>query len=190
MKYFTIENLEIDPKVLESSIKSIDDWEYYGTGRARLGISRWKNLDTSLYIAQKFKNSKNIIRSIQPNLVHAYERVLPHTDHNRRITCNIPVSGDFKNSYVKFYKKDGSGTLNNYTPSNVSDNNTSMNYFDAKPISKVNYTKPICFDTQDIHGVDNFTNQPRYIITVSFNLDLSYDDIYNMHKNGELVHWY
>ena len=63
-----------------------------------------------------------------------------------------------------------------------------MNYFDATPISKVNYTKPICFDTQDIHGVDNFTNQPRYIITVSFNLDLSYDDIYNMHKNGELVH--
>ena len=48
MKYFTIENLEIDPKVLESSVKSIDDWEYYGTGRASLGISRWKNLDTSV----------------------------------------------------------------------------------------------------------------------------------------------
>jgi hypothetical protein len=186
MKHFMIDNLIYDTKKLKASVQDIDNWQYYGTGRARLGITRWSDSDTK-YVASKFKNARKIISAIQPNLIHPYERVLPHTDHNRRITCNIPVSGDFKNSYVKFYKKDVEGTINSYIPDVVSDGNTSMNYHNATPIGKISYTTPICFDTQEVHGVDNLTSQPRYIITVSFNLDLSYEDILDMYNAGELL---
>lgn len=186
MKHFMMPNLIYDNKTLESIVHNTTGWQYYGSGRARLGIASW-DIKTSTYIASKFKNAKNIISGINPNVVHPYERVLPHTDHNRRVTCNIPVSGDFKNSYIKFYKKDVIGTPNTYIPENVSNNNTSMNYFDATPLGKVSYTQPICFDTQDVHGVDNLTKDPRYIITVSFNLKLSYEDILDMYNSGELL---
>ena len=186
MQYFIINNLIYNTNLLKEKMLNTEDWKYYGTGRARLGVCTLDR-ETILHIASKFKTPKELIYKIEGNFLNPYERVLPHTDHDRRITCNIPVSGDFKNSYVKFYEKDVEGAINNYIPDIASDSNTSMNYHNATPIGKISYTTPICFNTQDVHGVDNLTKEPRYIITVSFNLALSYEDILDMYNAGELL---
>ena len=65
--------------------------------------------------------------------------------------------------------------------------NTAKIYDNANVIDKVSYTTPICFDTQNIHGVDNLTKEMRYIITISFNLNLSYENIFDMYNKGELL---
>ena len=185
MQYFNLNNLIYDVSLLKHNIEKIDNWEYYGKGRARLGVCL-SDRGTILHIASKFKNAKEIIYKIESNCIHPYERVLPHTDHDRRVTCNIPVSGDFKNSYVKFYDESATSTSIESTPSTTKVN-TAKIYDNASVIDKVSYTTPICFDTQNIHGVDNLTKQMRYIITISFNLNLSYDDIFDMYNKGELL---
>lgn len=185
MQYFNLNNLIYDTSLLKENILNIDNWEYYGTGRAKLGVCL-SNRETVLHIASKFKNPKKVIYKIESNCIHPYERVLPHTDHDRRVTCNIPVSGDFENSYVKFYDNSGTAVSMPNTPITTKEN-TAKRYDNAKVINKISYTTPICFDTQNIHGVDNLTKEPRYVITISFDLGLSYDDIFNMYTAGELI---
>ena len=185
MQYFILNNLIYDTNLLKQNIKNIQNWEYYGSGRTRLGVVL-SDKDTIKHIASKFNKPKDIIYKIESNCIHPYERVLPHTDHDRRVTCNIPVSGDFNNSFVKFYADNTTGSAIPVAPSTTKPN-TAKRYDNAEMLGKVSYTKPICFDTQNIHGVDNLTKEIRYIITISFRLDLSYENILNMYNNGDLL---
>ena len=38
MQYFNLNNLIYDVSLLKDNIEKIDNWEYYGKGRARLGV--------------------------------------------------------------------------------------------------------------------------------------------------------
>jgi len=67
-----------------------------------------------------------------------------HRDHNRLCALNFFVSGDFENSHNLF-----------------------VDDFD-EPVETFNGNKPALMNTRQFHGVQNRTEQPRIVLSVSF----------------------
>lgn len=189
MKYFLVPQLTFDTDLLFAEMQTIENWGQYGMGRFTLGVAPI-TLEMKKHIGSKFKNPRSILYKIEANYVGPAGMIAPHTDHNRACTLNIPVSGDFHNSYVDFYEKNGEGiglAEGDNKPHEEQIENTSKRYYDAELVEQVNYKVPIVFDTQTVHGVSNWSHQKRYVITVSFRRDMTLEDIYEIYKAGELI---
>ena len=189
MKYFLLPDLEFDTDLLYEEIAGISEWGKYGMGRFTLGVAP-VTVPMKAHISRKFKSPRSILYKIEANYVGPAGIIAPHTDHDRGCTLNIPVKGNFENSYVDFYQKNSDGIeLGNADnrPHDVEIENTSKRYYDAELVEQVAYQVPIVFDTQTVHGVSNWSQETRYVITVSFRKDLSLEDIHLLYETGELI---
>ena len=191
--YFLLPDLtyDIERVELEKYIKSYTDWFYYGTGRFKIHIG-FPERETIIPIAIKFKNPKTLFKKIEFNMVKANGIVTPHTDHDRFVTMNLPICGNFKNSTVDFYEKAsdsswGTSKLTDTKTGNSVAVSTAKSYFDAELVNLVSYEVPICFDTQVIHGVTNSTDQDRYILALSFKEEFTYQRLKDMYEYGDLL---
>lgn len=188
-KYFILDNLDTSDIIddLWSYTNSFDNWSKYGYGRFTLYVGLPER-DKIIPLAKKFKNPRDIIKKLELNYVPAGGIVMPHTDHNRNLTLNIPIKGDFENSTLDFYDKTFKGKLIDRTDSDNTSYETSARAYVSCPLAQqISYQKPICFDTQDVHGVTNQTNQDRYIMTISIKDDITIEQLENMYNNGELL---
>ena len=64
---------------------------------------------------------------------------------------------------------------------------TARSYASAELVELVSYEVPICFDTQVIHGVTNSTAEDRYILSLSFKEEFTYQRLKEMYEYGELL---
>ena len=188
-RYFILENFKISKK-LKQSLLSIDKrrFRYYGMKRKRLFMC---NVDLSLVpelqeVLNKFQDP-NIISNFELMYTQSGTIVMPHIDSNRNAAINIPIDGDFKNSYIGFYNK---GTR--FVPNIVNSSEGEIvvgggGYPGAVLIEKVSYTSPICLNNQSIHNVANFSKKDRVILGVRFNTSLNYLDILKLHQSNRLT---
>lgn len=159
------------------------EWGYYGKGRFKIFIASPVRAIVQS-ILENFVNPDDLFFKIELNKVEKMGIVPPHTDFDRYVTINIPIAGDFKNSYVDFYtKSEGIPTQG----MNGSSTNGAKMYPYSELDHQVNYEIPICFDTQEIHGVTNATFEDRYILTLSFREKWTFDMIEKMYKDGNLL---
>ena len=192
-KYFLLTDLTYENEriELEKIVRSYTEWSYYGIGRFKIHIG-FPDRETIIPIAIKFKNPKTLFKKIEFNMVNANGIVTPHTDHDRFVTMNLPICGNFKNSTVDFYEN-----TTNSPPTHTSSLNhpdgasvevtTARSYASAELVELVSYEVPICFDTQVIHGVTNSTAEDRYILSLSFKEEFTYQRLKEMYEYGELL---
>lgn len=185
MKHFFIPEIDLTVTTpLKEYAINLEDWSYFGKGRFSIHISR-PPLELSRPITKQFKNPADLFFKIGLNRVKKMGVVVPHTDHYRYVTLNIPLSGDFKNSYLDFYKESKGQIAPGINGSD--DQGGGKFYPDSDLDYQVNYEVPVCFDTREIHGVTNATSQDRYILTLSFQEKYSFAKIFEMYKAGELL---
>jgi len=188
--YFLIRELVYDDykDTLKEAVLNYDNWEYYGTGRFTIYIGK-PTRELIIPIATKFKNPKDIFYKIEFNKVKGWGIIAPHTDHDRYATINLPILGDFDNSSVDFYtsKSEGVSSSNRYSEEGQVEVTAAKTYTDAELKEVVQYQTPICFDTQTVHGVTNYSPEDRYILTLSFRPEYTFEKLHDMYKNGELL---
>jgi|TARA_B110000240_G_C13410498_1_gene414972 hypothetical protein len=188
--YFLLPDLQYDSyrDTLKEYALNCKDWPSYGIGRFKIYIAR-PTRELIIPIAIKFKNPKTLFHKIEFNKVAAWGIVHAHTDHDRFATINLPIAGDFENSSVDFYKTVSEGALADYTP-DIGDKDivfTAKTYRDAELTEVVKYQQPICFNTQVVHGVTNYSAVDRYILTLSFKEEFTYEKLHTMYTEGELL---
>ena len=181
--YFLLPDLEYDSyrDTLKEYVLNYNDWNYYGFGRFTIYIAK-PTRELIVPIAIKFKNPKTLFHKIEFNKVKAWGIVTPHTDHDRFATINLPIEGDFENSSVDFYNPKSEGTI-----SETRSDTTAKTYYDADLTEVVKYQQPICFNTQVVHGVTNYSAVDRYILTLSFKEEFTYEKLHTMYAEGELL---
>ena len=186
-KYFLLSNLETSKscKSLVNFVKSYDQWQFYGKGRFTIYMG-FPPEDIVKPIITQFKNPADLFFKTELNLVKAMGIVPAHTDHHRYVTINIPLEGDFKNSYLDFYTT-SEGIPASSLNGNSSNYGGGQYYPSSNLIEQVNYEEPICFDTQEIHGVTNATFKDRFILTISFRDTYKFNQVKEMYDNGELL---
>jgi hypothetical protein len=186
-KYFLLSNLETTESCnsLIEFVKSYDQWEFYGQGRFTIYMG-FPPKDIVRPITTQFKNPDDLFFKTELNLVKAMGIVPPHTDHHRYVTINIPLKGDFKNSYLDLYTP-AEGISASSLNHNSSNYGGGQFYPSANLSKQINYEDPICFDTQEIHGVTNATFEDRFILTLSFRENYKFDQVKEMYDNGELL---
>lgn len=188
-KYFILENLETNDILpdLQNYVDNFDEWIKYGYGRFAIYIG-FPIRDKIIPLAKKFKNPRDIIKKIEINYIPAKGIVIPHTDHERNVTINIPIKGDFYNSTLDFYEKTNEGKIANVHEADGSSSETSArSYIHCPLVEQISYQKPVCFNTQDVHGVTNQTTEDRYIITVTIKDEFTVDTVMDMYNKGELL---
>jgi|SRR6056300_207317 len=188
MKHFLLPDLDVSEynKDLTSFAVNDAEWSFYGKGRFAIYIA-FPPRDLVVPLALKFKNPKNLFLKMEMNKVLPMGIVPPHTDHHRYATINIPLKGDFDNSYLDFYKSIKEGVSASPLNNDEETAGKGMFYPEAELDYQVNYNVPVCFDTQEIHGVTNATNSTRYILTMSFREEYTFDKILKMYQENELL---
>jgi len=191
MTYFLLPDFIYDKKELAEYALSYTDWMYYGMGRFSIYIGLPKR-ELIIPVATKFKNPKELFKKIELNLVKANGIVFPHTDNDRNLTMNLPLLGDFKNSTLDLYKAPAdsgiaSSDLQGPGAQDADLKKSGKHYPHAELVEQVSYEVPVCFDTQEIHGVTNATNEDRYILSLSFKQEFTYEKIKSMYEHGELL---
>jgi hypothetical protein len=187
MTYFLLPDLTYETDELVKYALEHTEWIHYGKGRFTIYICQPLR-QFIIPIAIKFKNPRTLFKQIEINLIKANGIVLPHTDHDRYVTMNLPLKGNFKNSTVDFYKS-FSDKVNEVKlrTSDTTHESTAKHYEDVDLVDQVAYEVPICFDTQEVHGVTNATNEDRYILTLSFNKEFTLNKLKEMYESGELL---
>lgn len=188
MKHFLLTDFIIkeETKELIDYAVNTHSWSSYGRGRFKLYIGLLPNRELILPLAKKFKNPKELFFKMELNKVGKMGVVMPHTDHHRYVTINVPLKGDFKNSYLDFYKPSTgvpACALNN----NEEHRGGGMFYPESELDYQISYNVPICFNTQEIHGVTNTSLEDRYILTMSFKETWTFEKIYDMYTSGKLL---
>lgn len=115
--------------------------------------------------------------------------IMPHVDSQRRVALNIPIEGDFENSYVGLFEKSTDAFIPN--TEFVEEEpiiKEGGGYPASKLLEKISYTSPICLNTEEVHNVVNASTKERIVLGLGFNTKLSFKDIKNMHLKGEFVH--
>jgi hypothetical protein len=191
-KYFLLPELtyETERAALEEYVLSFSEWSTFGLGRFTLNVGP---VLRELYvpIALKFKNPKELFRKIEMNMIKPNGIIVAHTDcQPRRCTLNVPILGDFKNSSLDFYTHNTSGEKGPKLAAGLLGQDAvyhPKHYVEEELVEQVNYTVPICFNTQEVHGVTNCTNENRYILTMSFKDELTHQQLYEMYEYGDLL---
>lgn len=187
MKHFLLPDLDISD-CIEDLIKFTTndaEWSFYGKGRFSIYMA-FPPRELIVPLARKFKNPKNLFLKMEVNKVLPMGIVPPHTDHHRYATINIPLKGNFNDSYLDFYKPATGLTASPLN--NKEENAGGGRYFpEAELDYQVNYNVPVCFDTQEIHGVTNATHSERYILTMSFKEEYTFNRILKMYQTGDLL---
>ena len=186
--YFLLPDLKYDNEriELENYVNSYTNWSFHGVGRFKIYIG-FPERHAIIPVASKFKNPKTLFKKIEMNLVKANGIVAPHTDCDRFATLNIPIMGDFKNSTLDFYTKNTDGEEAPGLDGNINAVYKPKHYVEEDLIDQISYTVPVCFNTQTVHGVTNCTKQDRYILTLSFKEEFTYDKIKDMYEYGDLL---
>lgn len=191
-KHFLLPDLNYDTEklALQEYVKSFSEWSTYGLGRFTLYVGPVPR-ELYLPIAMKFKNPKELFRKIEMNRVRASGIIVAHTDcQPRRCTLNVPILGDFENSSLDFYTHNTSGELGPKLANGILGPgavNQPTHYVEEELEEQIHYTVPICFDTQEVHGVSNFSNQDRYILTMGFKDEFSCNRLHEMYEYGDLL---
>ena len=172
-------------------ILEYDDWIRYGNNRFAIYCSMpafTADSPEMKSICNRFLNPRDLIRRIEYNYVEPMAFIFPHTDNNRNIVINVPVFGDFKNSYLDFYEtnwEDSKPTEATYKGEKVK--STGKTFHQPPLLEQVNYTYPICFDSQEAHGVSSYSKERRYIITISLSDKYTFSEILRMYNQGKLI---
>jgi len=187
--YFLMPDLVYDDyrETLKDYVLNYKDWSFYGKGRFKIYVGSPER-DVIIPIAIKFKNPRNLFYKIELNKVKAWGIVAPHTDHDRYATINLPITGDFENSSVDFYTPNAEGVSSTMTTKDNEVQSTGAKlYTDSELNDVVKYTTPICFNTQTVHGVTNYSAEDRYILTLSLKEEFTFQKLQDMYDNGELL---
>lgn len=173
---------------LSKKLRQIN-YNYYGTGRRRLlnaelSVSDYPVLESILKL---FVNPE-LILSFEIMTVEYGNIVVPHIDAGRKCCINIPILGDFENTFIGFHENTSDDFLPNvYYEADGSKTISSGGGFpNATLIDKISYSKPIILNTTKIHNVINLTKQDRTILSITFKYHLHFNEIVNLHKNHNL----
>jgi hypothetical protein len=189
-RYFILKDFDLSSDLKTQIIKiNKERFRFYGTRRKRLYMH-------SLNLEVMPSLQEVLDKLVDPEIVDNYEImytepgavVMPHTDSRRKVALNIPIEGNFDESYVGIFDK-GKTFIPN------------TEFFEGKPvlkdgggwpdstlIKKVNYTTPICLNTEEVHNVVNFSKTDRVVLGLGFNPKLSFADIERMQEIGKFVH--
>lgn len=188
-RYFTLNNFKISTN-LKKSILSIskENYRYYGTMRKRLFMYS-VNLNTIPELQEILDQLCNpsLIDNFEVMFTEPGTIVMPHIDSRRRVALNIPISGDFHNSYVGIYEKGKKFIPNTEFFENKELVKDGGGYPDSKLIQKVTYVTPICLNTEEVHNVVNLSKVSRVVLGLGFKPQISFSDIENLYEQNKLT---
>lgn len=193
--YFKLSSLTISDilskKIIEASSNFEESFIKYGKPKRWLYMLN-RAIDTIPELSEVYNyfNDPSIIKTIDLIAVSPRSLVLPHTDTNRYAAINIPVFGNFENSYVTFFedtenqttidKREGiKGIKRNFDkPGKVITN--------APIIGKVYYNNPVCLNVDMFHNVTNPEKTSRIILSIGFG-DLKFKEVEKLHLENNLL---
>jgi hypothetical protein len=192
--YFQLDNLCLTAEELKEHQREVikyADWIRYGNNRFAIycSVPAFTSESPEMKsVCNKFVNPKDVIKRIEYNYVEPMAFILPHTDNDRNVVINIPILGDFENSYIDFYETDLQNSIPtdaNYKGETIK--STAKTFDQPALLTQLNYTRPICFDSQEVHGVTSHSKDKRYILTISIADKYTFKDIYRMYLQGHLL---
>lgn len=174
-----------------SSFNDLSKFEFGSYGLPKMKIYN-KKVVTSQYpellpIYKKFKNARQLFDFAEVMYVPPHNYVMPHIDADRYCAINIPVLGDFENSYLAFFNKGEQEFPNLYEENGEMIQKNGGAYPDATIDYKVSYTYPTLINVSKIHNVINETEQNRIVLSLTFKQEHRYEDILDLYNNGELL---
>lgn len=188
-RYFLLGDFQLSSD-LKKTVLSVEkeQFRFYGTRLRRLYMHSL-NLQTMPLLQEVLD------RLVDPSIVENYEimrtdpgaMVMPHTDSRRRVALNIPIEGNFEDSYVGIFNKGTKFIPNTEFFEGRPITKDGGGYPDSTLIDKVSYTTPICLNTEEVHNVVNQTKSDRIVLGLGLDRSLSFADIEKMHNEGKFV---
>lgn len=192
--YFNLDSLNISDtlrnKIIEASSNFEESFTKYGKPNRWLYIftKATEKISELSEIYSYFKDP-SIVKTIEIMAVNSRSLILPHIDPNRYAAINLPVIGDFENSYVTFFEDTGTkrtidkrvdvGIRRKFSkPGKVIEN--------APIIGKVYYNKPVCLNVDMFHNVTNPEKTSRIILSIGFG-SLKFKEIEKLHLENKLL---
>lgn len=118
--------------------------------------------------------------------------VTPHIDAYRRAAINIPLSSNWNQCNTIFYTAKGWRKLvkipNIYRqPGKLPKWNPGGGYPFAEEVERVQYSKALCINNSEIHGVINESTEDRYVLSISIKPPHTFEEIKEMYLRGHLI---
>lgn len=130
-------------------------------------------------ICKKIVAARDIIDHLELFLTGPRLTLPAHIDNGRKVALNIPVKGDFTTTGLDLYSTDVASTH---------DVNGATGFKgQADHVATVNCTVPYLVDTSVPHGTSNPTDAPRIILSITFNKEYSFTDIFTLYKQGKFI---
>lgn len=188
-RYFILDDFIISDQ-LRTCILGVsqDQFRYYGTRRKRLYMHSI-NLETIPELQEVLDKLYNpsIVDNFEIMFTEPGATVMPHVDSRRRVALNIPIAGDFKNSFIGIYEKGKRFVPNVEFFDNKPLVKDGGGYPDSKLLQKVSYTTPICLNTEEVHNVVNHSKEMRVVLGLGFATNLSFSDIQKLHDEDKFI---
>jgi hypothetical protein len=194
--YFKLSSLTISDvlskKIIEASSNFEESFTKYGKPKRWLYMLN-RAVDTIPELSEVYNYfyDSSIIKTIDLIAVSPRSLVLTHSDPNRYAAINIPVFGNFENSYVTFFenienqittidnREDIIGVKRNFDkPGKVITN--------APIIGKVYYNNPVCLNVDMFHNVTNPEKTSRVVLSIGFG-DLKFEEVEMLHLENKLI---
>jgi hypothetical protein len=194
-RYFIIPELKIDKELIDlpsKKYKEIEESSYGGFGHKLQNYtfppgSKIPEL-SNLY--KQFKN-KDVLGQSTILKIAPGESVLPHVDAYRKAAINIPISNNWNECYTGFYSACGWRKLVFLPNFLLTKNNIRRTPGGAYPCAKLEeklvYSNAVCLNIQEIHGVVNSSDKPRYVLSISIKPQYTFNDIKNLYNSGNLI---
>jgi hypothetical protein len=184
--YFYINNLELDIEELKSVFNSLEkNWICYKKPSNKTLWALSYDLDSFFQLKSSKQFKREYIDNVAFFMTKADGQVMPHTD-TRPTSFLIPISGNFEKSRVEFYDNYLKAvTVSVDTDTDKFASSTTV-YRVGVPDCQINYTTPILINTKIIHSVKNEVDVDRIVMSISFDKNLSYEEVYNLYTSGEL----
>jgi len=117
--------------------------------------------------------------------------VLPHIDAFRQAAINIPISSNWRECYTGFYSARGWRKMiflpNILHTAGKVTRNPGGAYPLAKLEEKLVYSNAVCLNIQEMHGVVNNSNEPRYVLSISIKPQYDFKYVQDLYNAGELI---
>ncbi len=167
----------------------IDQFNYYGKGRKRL-FTHSLNIDLYPFLQEikdKFKHPE-IINDFELMCTLPKTIIMPHIDSKRQAVFNIPLLGDFDQSYVGIFNPGKRFVPNIEFKNGKQIQKDGGGYPDAELLETVYYNSPICLNTSKVHNVVNFGKSNRYILGIGISRKFSFEDLENLNMNDDFLY--
>lgn len=173
--FFRIKNLFVSNRcktILTELSKDYKNWPAFGSKNKELYILSPTVIDIPELEDVLECISFDVVDDIKFNLMTIAPgcTIAAHTDPDRFSAINIPLTGNFRTSYLQFFEEGSSKKIvtdfkkNDGTISNP----PGVNYINPKLIGRVYYQDSVCINTTQIHNVRNLSREPRVLLSLGF----------------------